>query len=168
MMINSRSVSSGKLHSTSGHASCPKQNGQVVVGFSPFRLRNNRGAHAVLKGMNSRVRMKRIEKKKPTREAKYLREQASKCLELARGSTDPEMIEQLELWSVELHLIAETVECSALIGDETPVRGASVTESRNASGAAERAGEHLGTEHAGVRRRPVVHQHHIPFARSQR
>jgi hypothetical protein len=46
-------------------------------------------------------------------DAECLRKQASKCLELARKSADPEVIEQLELWAEELNSIAVTVEDSA-------------------------------------------------------
>jgi hypothetical protein len=52
-------------------------------------------------------------------DAQHLREQANKCLETARNSTNPELIEQLELWAAELHFIADTVERNPLMDHES-------------------------------------------------
>ena len=45
------------------------------------------------------------------------REYAKRCRELAQRVTDPELLKQLELWALELDLIADTLEYSSLIGE---------------------------------------------------
>jgi hypothetical protein len=45
------------------------------------------------------------------------REQAKRCRELAQRVADPELIKQLELWAMELDVIADTVERSVLVGE---------------------------------------------------
>jgi len=44
------------------------------------------------------------------RDPNHLREQARKCRTLAKTSIEPELIEQLRMWSVELADEADTVE----------------------------------------------------------
>ena len=44
------------------------------------------------------------------------REHAKRCRELAQRVTDPELFKQLELWALELDLIADTLEHGSLIG----------------------------------------------------
>ena len=44
----------------------------------------------------------------------HLREQARKCRVLAKTAIDPELIEQLRIWSVELADEADTVERHAV------------------------------------------------------
>ena len=45
------------------------------------------------------------------------REQAKRCRELAQRVANPELIKQLELWALELDVIADTVERSVLVGE---------------------------------------------------
>ena len=45
------------------------------------------------------------------------REHAKRCRELAQQVTDPELLKQLELWALELELIADIFEHSSLIGE---------------------------------------------------
>ena len=45
------------------------------------------------------------------------REHAKRYRELAQQVTDPELLKQLELWALELDLIADTFEHSSLIGE---------------------------------------------------
>ena len=52
------------------------------------------------------------------RDPDYLREQAQRCRTLAKTAVEPELIEQLRLWSVELADEADAVERAA-DGEET-------------------------------------------------
>jgi len=52
------------------------------------------------------------------RDPDHLREQAQKCRTLAKTAVEPELIEQLRLWSVELADEADAVERAA-DGEET-------------------------------------------------
>jgi len=52
------------------------------------------------------------------RDPNHLREQAQRCRTLAKTAVEPELIEQLRLWSVELADEADAVERAA-DGEET-------------------------------------------------
>jgi len=52
------------------------------------------------------------------RDPDYLREQAQRCRTLAKTALEPDLIEQLRLWSVELADEADAVERAA-DGEET-------------------------------------------------
>ena len=45
------------------------------------------------------------------------REYAKRCRDLAQRVTDPELFKQLELWALELDLIADTLEHNSLVGE---------------------------------------------------
>jgi hypothetical protein len=53
------------------------------------------------------------------RDPNHLREQARKCRTLAKTAIEPELIEQLRLWSVELADEADTVERRAAESEQT-------------------------------------------------
>jgi hypothetical protein len=53
------------------------------------------------------------------RDPNHLREQARRCHTLARTAIEPELIEQLGVWSVELAEEADAVERRAAEGEQT-------------------------------------------------
>jgi len=53
------------------------------------------------------------------RDANYLREQAKRCRALAKTAVEPDIIEQLRLWSVELADEADAVERQGAESEET-------------------------------------------------
>ena len=53
------------------------------------------------------------------RDANYLREQAKRCRALAKTAVEPDLIEQLRLWSVELADEADAVEWQDAENEET-------------------------------------------------
>ena len=53
------------------------------------------------------------------RDPNHLREQAQRCRTLARTAVEPELIEQLRVWSVELADEADAMERRATEGDQT-------------------------------------------------
>ena len=55
------------------------------------------------------------------KDADYLREQARKCRALSKTAIEPEVIEQLRVWSVELADEADTVERRTAESDEAIV-----------------------------------------------
>jgi hypothetical protein len=55
------------------------------------------------------------------KDANYLREQARKCRALSKSAIEPEVIEQLRVWSVELADEADTVERRTAESDEAIV-----------------------------------------------
>jgi hypothetical protein len=52
------------------------------------------------------------------KDANYLREQAKKCRALSKSTSDPDLIEQLGVWSVELADEADEVERRAAIREK--------------------------------------------------
>ena len=59
----------------------------------------------------------RCTEKTTVTDANSPREQAKRCRELAQRVADPELIKQLELWALELDVIADTIERSVLVGE---------------------------------------------------
>jgi hypothetical protein len=59
-----------------------------------------------------------ISEEKRMRDPNHLREQARRCRALARTAIEPELIEQLRVWSVELADEADAVERRATEGEQ--------------------------------------------------